>query len=144
MAALVHIICSQENVDHFTSEKWACYAGSSHMPGEAHMMRHPTDEHLSTMDACTDSLFHAWVRACAERGKLRQELCKALTLRVVTELQNIPEAEAQALEKDPQVPGLNYKICSVWQSCCVCSRWTSKTSSAHVKLLRNPVPASQV
>lgn len=89
--------------------------------------------HLQLESGGDNTLFQAWTNA--SRCPAARD---SLVMCVVHELLNISEAEAQALPKDPEVPGLQYKLCGMWQSCCTCCCRSGRKSSAHVELLWNP------
>ena len=64
-------------------------------------------------DTGMTTLYEAWVKAdSSQRNGLVTEVVKALL--------NIPEAEAQALCKDPDVPSFHYRLYGIWQSCRCC------------------------
>ena len=79
------------------------------------------------------TLFGAWVKADSTEQTM-------LVTDVVRALLNIPEAQAQDLPKDPDVPSLQYKLCSIWQSCRVCCH-RNKSSSIQSKSLFDQSPS---
>ncbi|KAL3144742.1 hypothetical protein ABBQ38_001863 [Trebouxia sp. C0009 RCD-2024] len=85
---------------------------------------------LQTESAGEKTLFQAWTYA---NTKQKDKLVSV----IVAELKNITEAEAQALAKDPEAPGFHYKLCSMWQACCLCGRQPHnlRSSSSNLELL---------
>ena len=107
------------------------------------MVHQAAVQNLLAMDAGKSTLFQAWVQGCT--SPTRKKALQMITMHVVRELLDMPEAEAQALQKDPQVPSLHYKLCSIWQSCSFCCCSTSKGDPAsQIRLVRNPVLTHQV
>ena len=65
-------------------------------------------------DTGMTTLYEAWVKAdSSQQNGIVTEVTRALV--------NIPETEAQALSKDPDIPSLHYRLYGVWQSCTCCN-----------------------